>query len=154
MGGVELASRTPLDKSERETPLEGRRSSEMLFQKTASITAGSQFLGTEFKVAAPKGDRILIAKEIFLKMGSESKTYTISKVRTISGVTVKSVLKTDTSTDTDALLTGTDAGFTLFAGEQIQIETTSATAAMQAQIVFEEIDNSPSKARLDPAQTR
>lgn len=75
-------------------------------------------------------------------MGAEAKTWSIIKKFTVSGITVESLIRSATDTTSSLVLAGDDADFALLNGEQIQIKTTGATSAMQARIVYEEVDNS------------
>lgn len=127
------------------------------FSKQASILAGSQFLGTEFSAFPPGGKAglRLRARELYLKMGSESKTWqVIRKWTNPAGTVISSIVRQNTGTETDVVLVGTDLDLSLRAGEQIQIVTTSATAALSAQIVYEVEDDSPTRRINDPVQTR
>lgn len=126
------------------------------FQKSASVDAGDQFLGTELKAMAsnPKSKRLQV-KEIYLKMGSEAKDWSVLKTFTIDGVDVEIPLRSDTaSADTEVAITGSDADFSLLSGEQIQFLTSGATSAMQARVVYEEVDNSADRSKTDPVYTR
>ncbi len=127
-----------------------------VFFKTANVTQTNQFDGDEFSAAPSKArDRILRVREILLKMGSESKGFEIQKVFTQGGVTVRSQINVGiASTATDVVITAEDANILLLAGEQIQIVTTGATSAMQARILYEELDNSQERAPNDPKVTR
>lgn len=126
-----------------------------LFFKTASIAAASQFLGTELSAASAKANRVLLVKEVLLKMGSEAKTWSIQKVYSQGGGTVRSVLlSASASTATDVAMRDADAAIYLFPGEQIQVQTTGATAAMTLRVQYEELDNTATRSALDPHVTR
>ncbi len=126
-----------------------------VFFRTVNITGGSQFLGTEFTAAGKSPSRILKVREIVLNMGIESKGFEIQKVFTQGGVTVKSQINVGiASTVTNVFITGADAEILLLSGEQIQIVTTGASSAMQARVLYEELDNSQERAPNDPKVTR
>lgn len=127
------------------------------FSKEVTIAAASQFLGTEFSAFPPgmKPNQRLRAKELYLKMGSESKTWqVVKKWRNGAGTLQTSIIRQNTGTETDVILTGADLDISLRAGEQVQIVTTSATAAMNAQIVYEVEDDSPTRRINDPKLQR
>ena len=127
-----------------------------VFFKTANVSPTAQFLGTEFSAAPSRPrDRILKVREIYPKMGPEAKDFSIEKVFTQDGVTVRSLINGGTASNTeDVAITGTDADILLLAGEQIQFVTTSATAAMQARVLYEELDNGQEPGLRDPKVTR
>jgi hypothetical protein len=126
------------------------------FYKAVSIGAGSQFLGTEFAAAPSKPSKqILRVKEIYLQMGSEAKDYDIAKVFTQNSTSISmSLVTASASADQEIIIKGTDADILLLPGENIQITTASATSAMEARIVYEEMDNTPARAVNDPQVTR
>ena len=125
------------------------------FFKSVSITAGQQFLGTELSTAPGKVGKLLIIREILLKMGSEAKAWEVRKVIQQNGGPVSFALLSETaSTDTDVVIRGADADVLLMAGEQIQFVTTGATSEMEARVLYEELDNSPEQAFNDPKYTR
>lgn len=123
----------------------------MTFQNVpfeADIAAASQFLGTEFRAQAPTDPlrKFLKLRELNLQMGTESKTYRIEKRRadgTVFGLIQQS---TDSmgvpaaNTAESVILKGADIEVTLAPGEQIQIVTAGATAAMRCKIIYEEVD--------------
>lgn len=114
------------------------------FSRSVRIAPGSQFVGTEFSVAAQNNQKTLVVREIWLQMGAEAKDYSITKTRTIGGDVVSSLIRDEAaSMDTDVVLSGQDADFILGAGSQIQFLTTGATSAMYAEVIYEEIDNTP-----------
>jgi len=110
-----------------------------------SIAEGDQFLGTEFAAAINrrKSWSNLKVVEISLNMGSELKTWEITKL-TSEGVDL-TLARSNTSgvpgptADTDVLLLGDSAATYLQYGDVIKIVTTDATSAMRAQIYLEEI---------------
>lgn len=107
----------------------------------ATIGAGNQFLGTEFKIGPMRPGNILLLYEVDLKMGSEAKTWEIRKVLK-GGVDFVTLLQSiDPSTGapaatTDSSVVGAreDVAVLLEPGDQIQIVTTSATSAMFAKL--------------------
>lgn len=140
-----------------------------MFSKTVAIAAGAQFLGTEFSAMVAKQGKLLQVRGIYLKMGSEAKSWqigkTVSYARPSSGAApgTPTVFHTlfqsiadgafGTSTGTDVAINGSDVeGLRLLQGQQIQIRSgtntapagTNASAAMQATIEYEELDNSES----------
>ena len=133
------------------------------FSKVVHIAAGAQLLGTELKASTGK-DMGLRPTEILLKMGTESKTWKIYKTWTAAdgSTIIKSILKQSTddngapaaNTVADVVLTGADIGVVLSAGEQIQAETSGATAAIELYVQYEEIDLSKTRRQYDPARTR
>lgn len=123
----------------------------MTFQNVpfeVDIGAGNQFLGTEFKAQAPTDPlrNFLRLKELNLEMGTESKTYRIEKRRANGDILALIQQSTDgmgapaANTDESVVLKGEDIEVKLAPGEQIQIVTTGATAAMRCKIIFEETD--------------
>lgn len=111
----------------------------------AEITAGQQFLGTEFKITPPKRDSALRLVELDLKMGVESKTFRIEK-RNSAGdpvaliqQSVDSMGAPAASTAESVILKGPDIELLFAPGDQPSITTTGATAAMRAKLYFEEV---------------
>ena len=111
-------------------------------QRTASIAAGSQFAGTEF--AAQHSGAAIRVHEVLLQMGSESKTWVIYKrwvnaVGTACNALLARSVDGDgaagASTDTSVAY-APDVPMYLSPGESIAIITTSATAAMEAQVMY------------------
>lgn len=134
-----------------------------LFSKKVHIAAAAQFAGTEFKAFPRKDMRALKSRQITLKMGSEAKTWKILYTFiAASGSVVQTILRQSldgtgapaANTDTDVILTGADAEVLLTGGGQIQVITSGATAAMDAEILYEEVDATPVRGRLDPDMTR
>lgn len=143
-----------------------------VFSKRVSIAAGSQFLGTELKAFAPKPNQILRVKGIFIQKGSEAATWQVKKTVNYtapdSGTAPASPLKSHiafqsvdgsgvpgANTDTDIAITGADAeSLTLLKGEQVQITSTGLTAAAVAEVVYEVLDNLPTRAGNAPIVTR
>ena len=125
------------------------------FFKSASITGGSQFLGTEFSAVSSKPTKTLIVREILLKMGGEVKNYEVRKtIQQSGGPVTLALLAKSGSTDTDVIIKGTDADVALLPGEQIQVFTSGATSSMEARLQYEEIDGSQEPAFNDPKFTR
>lgn len=112
----------------------------------ASVPAASQFLGTEFKIQ-PKSDRsILMLRELDLQMGTESKTFRIVK-RNAAGSQIALIQQSVDGTGAPApstaesvVLKGDDVELIFGYGDQIQITTSGATAAMRAKLYFLELD--------------
>lgn len=143
-----------------------------VFSKRISIGAGNQFLGTELKAFAPKPDQILKVKGVFIQKGSESATWQVKKTVNYtapnSGTAPVSPVKSHivfqsvdgsgvpgANTDTDVAITGADAeSLVLLKGEQIQITSTGLTAAAVAEVMYEVVDNLPTRAANAPLVTR
>jgi hypothetical protein len=111
----------------------------------ASIASSSQFAGTEFNVTALQTSRagyVLKGYEICLHMGSESKTFTISKHTAGTSYVIYSQ---SASTVTDVVLVDPAlVGVTLLSGEYISITTSGATAAMVAKVYLIEVPSETS----------
>jgi hypothetical protein len=112
----------------------------------AEITAGQQFLGTEFRAQSSNpGRKLLQLKELTLQMGTEAKTFRVERRRPDGTITNLIQQSTDdfgapaTTTDESLMLKGSDVEVTLDQGEQIQITTAGATSAMRARILYEEV---------------
>lgn len=123
------------------------------FKKTVTITAGQQFLGTELAAHPPKPRTMLVVRDVFIKTGSESKSIQVNKAwKNAAGATINSIVESASAS------TATDFEFApnlhLLPGEQVQITSQSATAAMNAEIVYEVLDNSPVSRAHDPSYTR
>lgn len=116
-----------------------------LVTQERSIAAAAQFGGTEFSVASPNPNGSLKLLELDLEMGTESKTWRV--VKTNSAGTVIALIQQSTdsmgapaaNTDESVVLIGPDVELLLERGDQIQIITTGATAAMVAKVYFEEV---------------
>lgn len=112
----------------------------------ADVAAASQFTGAEFKAQSTDPTRrALKLVELNLQMGTESKTWRVEKRRadgTVFGLIQQS---TDAmgvpaaNTDESVILKGADVEVFLGPGDQIQIVTTGATAAMRCEQLFEEV---------------
>lgn len=135
------------------------------FFRDVDIGAGSQFLGTEFAAMAKNSEYKLVVREIRIKMGSELKSWQIRKRYTSTGTfgVVSSIhfQSVDGSgvpganNDTDVVVNGDDAArIELLSGEQVQITTSGATAAMHCRVTFEEVPNDPAPRSRDPKPTR
>jgi len=133
-----------------------------VFAKTLHVAAGSQMLGTELK-AQTKSGLALRVREIFLKMGTESKTWKIYKTwPNASGTVIQSILRQSTDangaaaadTVADVQLTQPDLDVILLPGEQIQLYTSGATAALDGYVQYEEVDVSETRKLSDPQRTR
>lgn len=117
------------------------------FSLQASITAGQQFLGTEFNAQPLKANSKLIVREVLVLKGAENAQLQLSKAVAFGGTTRLLPLKAaDTGTTTNGSTTqiteGTSDRVTdLLPGEQVQLVSTGATAAMFAQIQYEEVPN-------------
>lgn len=117
--------------------------------QTVNITAGQQFGGTEFSPnLVVTSNRLLVVKQILLKMGSESKQWLIyHRFGTNPSTAVKHIVLQSTSggvpganTDTDVFVSGADAEMHLISGSQVQFQTIGATAAMTATLIYEEVE--------------
>jgi len=119
--------------------------SKRLISQARTITAGQQFAGTEFSIGPADPNNALRLLEVNLRMGTESKTWRIEKRKTDGTVIVLLQQSTDptgvpaANTAEGVVMRGDDVEVLLLAGEQIQIKTTGATAAMRAQIYLEEL---------------
>ena len=114
-----------------------------ILERTVSITAGQQFLGTEFALEARRNCDDLEVLEVALSMGSESKTWLVEHV-TAAGKRTP-LFRSLTSAGVPGATTGTafwanekDVKTTLKRGSQIQVTTTDATSAMHCTIRAEE----------------
>lgn len=109
--------------------------SKKILRFEASIGAGNQFVGNEFRYQS--GSRkVFKLEELDLQMGSESKTFRIEK-RKLDG-TVMLLLQQSVdlagmpaaTMNESVHLQGEDVGVLLLPGEQIQVITAAATSAM------------------------
>lgn len=118
-----------------------------LIKKRVDIAAASQFAGTEFRVQAPNPDKqVLRLKQALLQMGTESKTWRFVVVDTDGAQIALIQQSTDAmgvpaaNTDESVILKGEDVEVILDKGQQVQVITTGATAAMRATLYFEVVD--------------
>lgn len=113
-----------------------------MFERRASITAGEDFVGTEFASDATAG--ALQVHEISLSMGDESKTWAIYKRWTNDAGDAKSVVLvqsedsggTPAATADATVLFVPDQPLYLTPGQSIAIITAAATAAMDASVLY------------------
>lgn len=116
-----------------------------LFQVGADITAGQQFLGTEFRAQSPSR-KALKLQELNLAMGVESKTWRIIKRDRTGAQTALIAQSVNSSgvpaatTDESVIVNGAEFETLLLPGEQIQIITSGASSAMRARLYFVESD--------------
>lgn len=116
----------------------------MINRVEISIPEGSQFEGGEFldNVNFFKGSSYIKILEVDLVMGSESKTWVVSKkLKTGESLTLaRSNVGGNLAptTDTSVCLFGQNAEVLLDRGDSIEIITTDATSAMRAVIYFQE----------------
>lgn len=117
--------------------------SEYLFNQSVAIAPGQQFLGTEFS-ALPSipANRVLEVKELVLTMGPEAKDWKVEKVFTVAGFgTVRvPILAATASTVQRVFALDPDVATYLLPGEELQITTAAATAAMAARIQYADTD--------------
>lgn len=117
--------------------------------RDVTIPAGSQFEGTELNVSARRNSDMLLAKEVLISFGSESKSWFLEKVdpngnrfvihRSVDPATGLPAATTSTS----AAIWEQDLNIILERGSQIQIRTTGATAEMHLHVKYEEIPSWP-----------
>ena len=111
----------------------------MRFSKEVSVAAGAQFDGTELRLF-PVGTEPNVqfrCTELNLRMGAESKTYTIAKV-SADGNSYAIHART-ASTDTAVILTGDSMNVLLGPGDRMAITTSGATSAIFAKAYFEHL---------------
>jgi len=107
--------------------------------------AGQQFVGNEFAVQSPNRRKVLRLKEVSLQMGTESKTYRIEKRDSQGQLLALLQQSIDPQTGAPAptisesvVIVGTEFEVLLQPGEQIQVVSSGATAAMRARLYLEE----------------
>lgn len=114
-----------------------------LVRQRRNVVALAQFLGTEFNVQ-PRPGHVLVLRQATLQMGTESKTWRFIVVDA-DGATLGLLEQSfDAATgapgaSTDESVVLEDEEFILDEGQQIQIITAAATAAMRASLLFEEV---------------
>ena len=119
------------------------------------ITAGQQFLGTEFAaVQSSAGKDFLHVQEIRIHMGPEAKSWKVS-VKGSDGISyVVRASNGAAATDTDVFLSGADFDITLLPGDSIAVVTTGLTAQANAMLIVEERPNDITRTQNSPQFTR
>jgi hypothetical protein len=135
----------------------------VIFEKTAQIPAGGNFLGTEFAAQPTKANQGLRVRELQLTMGGELKGWQVRKAvpadptglvqgsptpGTVAFSTVvrQSLVNGAPAQNNDtAIFIKADPGLDsiLLPGEQWQITTQNASSGMSARIQYEEVDVAP-----------
>ena len=115
----------------------------MILTRNQTVSAGQQFIGTEFTISPSRPGAILRLLEVNLAMGSESKTWKIFK-KTVDGlilVIAQSTVNGSFAANTvqHVLLNGDNANIVFERGDQIQIETTGASSEMKAKLYLTEV---------------
>lgn len=116
-----------------------------LLKFTQIKAAGEQFNGNEFRIQSSNRRRALKLKEINLQMGTEAKTFRIEKKDAQGQVLALIQQSIDFQTGNPApttsesvVIVGAEFEVHLLPGEQIQVTTAGAIAAMSATIYLEE----------------
>ncbi len=113
-----------------------------------SISAGSQFLGTEFLEVNPsRPNSVMVLKEVDLAMGGENKTWDLRKTSSVTGNSFRLLRSLDPNTGLpaansveDVVATFDDIGSLFEAGDVFAIVTSGATNAMRAKVYFLELE--------------
>jgi hypothetical protein len=116
-----------------------------LFTFTQDHTAGTNWIGTEFRVQSPSRNALRL-KELDLKMGTEAKAFRIEK-RDRDGnplallhQSTDSVGNPAVTTAESVVITGAEYEVILEPGDQIQVISSGMTAASRVKLYFEEMD--------------